>query len=109
VTLGFRPENVLVMRATVPAPLGVASQVPSQFFKDVLSQIATLPGVLAAGATMAPPGYVDSTGFYFVDHMPAQPDPTAPAVILSMVAPGTFAAHSNHTKCATVVYISRVL
>ena len=91
-TLGFRPENVLVMRATVPAPLGVASQVPSQFFKDVLSQIATLPGVLAAGATMAPPGYVDSTGFYFVDHMPAQPDPTAPAVILSMVAPGTFAA-----------------
>ena len=97
------------MRATVPAPLGVASQVPSQFFKDVLSQIATLPGVLAAGATMAPPGYVDSTGFYFVDHMPAQPDPTAPAVILSMVAPGTFAAHSNHTKCATVVYISRVL
>jgi predicted permease len=59
----------------------------------VLSQIATLPGVLAAGVTMAPPGYVDSTGFYFVDHMPAQPDPTAaPGVVLSIVAPGTFAA-----------------
>ncbi len=88
VVLGFQPENVLVMRATVPAPIPVGRQ----FFKDVLSQIATLPGVLAAGATMAPPGYVDSTGFYFVDHMPAQPDPTAPAVVLSIVAPGTFAA-----------------
>jgi len=48
--------------------------------------------VIAAGATMAATGYVDSTGFYFVDHMPAQPDPTAPAVVLSIVAPGTFAA-----------------
>ena len=88
VALGFRPENVLVMKATVPASIPVGRQ----FFKDVLSQIATRPGVLAAGATMAPPGYVDSTGAYWVDHMPALPDPTAPAVILSIVAPGTFAA-----------------
>src|SRR5207244_11772156 len=33
-----------------------------------------LPGVLAAGATMAPPGYVDSTGAYFIDQLPAHPD-----------------------------------
>jgi putative ABC transport system permease protein len=61
-------------------------------FKDVLQQITTLPGVVAAGVTMAPPGNVDSTGTYFVDHMPAQPDPTAPATVLSVVGPGTFAA-----------------
>ena len=91
VALGFRPENVLVMRATVVAPPQVGIVRARQFFKDMLPQIATLPGVMAAGATMAPPGYVDSTGFYFVDHMPAQPDPTAPAVVLSIVAPGTFA------------------
>ena len=41
---------------------------------------------------MAPPGKVESTGFHFVDHMPAQLDPTAPAVILNIVTPGTFAA-----------------
>ena len=92
VPLGFRPENVLVMRATVPAPPSVGIARTRQFFKDVLSQIGTLPGVLAAGVTMAPPGYVDSTGSYFIDHMPAQPDPAAPPVILSIVAPGTFAA-----------------
>jgi predicted permease len=92
VALGFRPENVLVMRATVPAP----RQQANQFFKDVLSQIASLPGVVAAGATMAPPGNAESTsstGFYFVDHMPDQLDPSsAPGAILSIVAPDTFAA-----------------
>src|SRR5437867_1820069 len=58
-----------------------------------LSQIAALPGVLAAGATMAPPGSVDSTGGYLIDQLPAQPDWTrSPSVVLSIVAPGTFAA-----------------
>ena len=93
VALGFRPENVLVMRATVPAPPAVGFTRARQFFKDMLSQIATLPDVLAVGATMAPPGYVDSTGGYLIDQLPAQPDWTrAPSVVLSIVAPGTFAA-----------------
>jgi putative ABC transport system permease protein len=106
VALGFRPENVLVMRATppappvtvsapraaVPAPPAAAVARTRQFFKDLRAQVATLPGVLAAGVTMAPPGNVDSTALYYVDHMPAQPDPTAPPVVLSIVAPGTFAA-----------------
>lgn len=89
VALGFHPENVLVMRATVPAETRVANQ----FFQDVLSRTATLPGVLAAGATMAPPGQVESTGNYFLDHMPANLDFSAHASsVLSIVAPGTFAA-----------------
>jgi putative ABC transport system permease protein len=93
VALGFRPEKVLVMRATVPGPLAESILRARQFFGGMLSEISRLPGVLAAGATMAPPGKVESTGFYFVDHMPAQPDPsTAPAAILNIVTPGTFAA-----------------
>jgi putative ABC transport system permease protein len=93
VALGFRPENVLVMRATVPSPLSVGFAPARQFFRDMLSQIGTLPGVVAAGATMAPPGYVDSTGAYLIDQLPAQPDWTrAPSVVLSIIAPGTFAA-----------------
>jgi putative ABC transport system permease protein len=92
VALGFRPENVLVMRATVPGPPGQAIPRARQFFADFLSRTAALPGVLGVGATMEPPGHVDSTGTYYIDHMPAQPDPAAPSVVLSITAPGTFAA-----------------
>ncbi len=91
VPLGFRPEHVIVMRATVPA--SPQSPVPKAFFRDLLPKIAGLPGVLAAGATMVPPGRIESSGAYFVDRMPAQLDVrTAPRTVLSVVTPGTFAA-----------------
>jgi len=93
VALGFRPENVLVMRSTVPAPASAGIARTRQFFQAMLARVATLPGVLAAGATMAPPGYVDSTGASFIDQVPAQTEwSRAPSVVLSIVAPGTFAA-----------------
>ena len=94
VALGFRPEKVLVMRATVPAPaFPVGIERTRQLFKEMLARVGRLPGVLAAGATMAPPGYVDSTGAYVIDQLPAKPDwSRAPSVVLSVVAPGTFAA-----------------
>ena len=93
VALGFHPENVLVMRATVPGPFAAAIPRARRFFTDMLSQVAALPGVSAAGATMAPPGSIDSGGGYFIDRLPPQPDwARAPDVALSIVAPGTFAA-----------------
>ncbi len=46
----------LVMRATVPVPIQV--QAAKGFFQDLLPEIASMPGVLAAGATMAPPGHL---------------------------------------------------
>jgi predicted permease len=93
VALGFRPENVLVMRATVPGAFTPdAGRRGNQYFKDVLSQTVALPGVTAAGATMAPPGQIGSTGAYFVDHMPTQVDLGGPSAVKSIVAPGTFAA-----------------
>src|SRR6185369_5930708 len=62
-------------------------------FKDMLTRVRVLPGVLSAGATVAPPGSIESAGSYFIDQMPAQPDlRAAPPAILSIVAPGTFAA-----------------
>jgi putative ABC transport system permease protein len=91
VNLGFRPERVLTMKATVPAPIPAARQ----FFDDVLPQIRALPGVLAAGATMALPGQFDSMamGPYFFDHLPPQREwPAAPSAVISVAAPGTFRA-----------------
>jgi predicted permease len=76
----------------VPGPPGQAIPRARQFFADFLARTAALPGVLAAGATMAPPGHVDSTGIYYIDHMPALPDQATPSVVLSIIAPGTLAA-----------------
>jgi putative ABC transport system permease protein len=92
VAMGFRPENVLVMKATMPRPNPEEGARRNQFFRDVLSQAAILPGVLAAGATMMPPGNVESSGSHFVDHMPAQLTMREADTVLSVVAPHTFAA-----------------
>jgi predicted permease len=89
VALGFRPENVLVVRATVP---GAALKDSNQYFKDMLDRVSHLPGVIAAGATMAPPGRVESDGVYFVDTLPSRLTLQAPSAVRSVVTPGTFAA-----------------
>jgi predicted permease len=89
VALGFRPENVLVMKATLPGPLPVVRQ----FFRDVVPQIAILPGVAAAGATSVLPGHLQSTVPFFFDHLPPERDwISAPSAAVSIVAPGAFAA-----------------
>ena len=99
VPLGFRPDNVLVMRATMPGAFAVAIPRARQFFRDVLRDAAALPGVLATGATMVPPGSLDSSGGYLIGPLPEKPDwPGAPSVALSVVAPGTFAALGTPLK-----------
>src|SRR5262249_51935494 len=55
--------------------------------------MSKVPGVVAAGATMAAPGRVDSTGAYWIDHIPRPSEMrTGSSNINSIVAPGTFAA-----------------
>jgi len=88
VALGFRPENVFVMRATGPGSI----RYTNLFFKDVLAQVRTVPGVLAAGATMALPGHFGSGGRYYLDHLPEHRDTTARVAANAIVTPGTFAA-----------------
>jgi putative ABC transport system permease protein len=92
VELGFRPENVLVMKTSVPEVGLEGTRRANEFFKALLADISALPGVLAAGATMAPPGHVESTGGYWIDYMPKEFQAKAPETVLSIVAPGTFRA-----------------
>ena len=91
VELGFRPENVLVMKATGAG----TTQENNAFFGNVMSRVAALPGVVAAGATSTPPGDLSNSGSgsYFIDRMPEQRDRTVePQALLTIVAPQTFAA-----------------
>jgi putative ABC transport system permease protein len=91
VELGFQPQNVLVAKAT-----GVRSlRENTAFFRDLLSRIPALPGVVAVGATSLPPGDLTNSGdgAYFIDWKPGRRDrATEPHALYSVVAPGTFAA-----------------
>lgn len=93
VALGFNPEHVLVMESSVPAGDDVKSaRRATQFYKDLLHDVATLPGVIAAGATRATPGHTASDGGYWLDHLPPQDQlsVSAPQAVFSDVTPGAF-------------------
>ena len=92
VALGFRPEHVLVMDTSVPAS-GLEGRLrAARLYGALLGDISHLPGVLAAGATMALPGQACCGGSYWIDHLPQQFGANAPNAVYSVVAPGTFAA-----------------
>jgi putative ABC transport system permease protein len=92
VALGFRPEHILVMESSVPAGDLASARRATRFYKDLLADLATLPGVSATGATRSLPGSVDSNGGYWIDHLPSELNITAPDAVYSVVTPGAFAA-----------------
>lgn len=93
VELGFQPANVLVMKATGNR----ARDENNAYFREILSRVAALPGVVAVGATSIPPGDLRNagSGSHFIDHLPARADrdrASEPITYMSIVAPGTLAA-----------------
>ena len=92
VAMGFRPERVLMMESSVPSAGLEGAKLATRFYKGLLEDVATLPGVLSAGATRTTPGRIGSDGGYWIDRLPPkdQLSVTAPQAVLSVVAPGTF-------------------
>ncbi len=89
VALGFHPEHVLIMQASVPASDLESARNASRFYKQLLSRVAVIPGVQSVGATAGVPGHPRSNGSYFLDHLPKEMDISAPNAIFSVFAPGT--------------------
>jgi putative ABC transport system permease protein len=92
VALGFRPERVLLMTASLPGSGAEGERRARRFFKQLPSDLSSLPGVSAVGATMGPPGDVESAGGYWVDHLPERIKSDTPEAVFSVVTPGTFGA-----------------
>jgi putative ABC transport system permease protein len=90
--LGFGPDRVLLMQATA-RPRASDWSDSRAFFEGLLGDIARLPGVVAAGAMMGPPGQVESDSGYWIDRMPKESALSAarPAA-MNVIAPGTFGA-----------------
>ncbi|HYL77853.1 MAG TPA: ABC transporter permease [Bryobacteraceae bacterium] len=92
VDLGFKPEKILVASTSVPTSNLKDAQRATQFYKGLLTDVASLPGVSAAGATAAPPGSIRSNGGYWIDHLPPREKLglTSDQAVFTVVAPGTF-------------------
>jgi predicted permease len=90
--VGFDPSNVLLMQATA-APHQRDWGDSRAFFQGLLADLRQVPGVLAAGAMMGPPGRVGSESGYWVDRMPKDsPLNSAQPAVMNVTAPGAFAA-----------------
>ena len=93
VTLGFRPENVLIADTSVQTASGLQGwRRATSFYKRVLPEVRRIPGVRATGAMLAPPGSHGPRGSVWGDFVPA--DKQAPFAGYAVIAPGTFAALS---------------
>jgi putative ABC transport system permease protein len=91
VELGFRPENVLVMKATGVRTLAENTA----FFSRLLPRLAAVPAVTAVGATSIPPGdlALSGDGAYHIDRVPEVRDRNnEPHAMFTIVTPGAFAA-----------------
>jgi len=93
VSLGFRPEHVLVMESSFPASDLPSARRATQFYKDLLRDVTALPGVSSAAATRSIPGQVASNGGYWLDHLPPldQMSVSAPQAVFSILTPNAFA------------------
>jgi predicted permease len=95
VALGFHPESLLLMPSSVPSSDLESSKKATRFYKGLLEDVRSLPGVIAAGATMAPPGKVRSNGGYFLDYLPDFEKVAVPNIaqaVFTVVTPGTLGA-----------------
>jgi predicted permease len=91
VALGFRPEHVLVMESDVPSSSLEDARRATRFYKDLMADLATLPGVSAVGGVRNIPGTAASDGSYVIDRL-AGFTVSAPQAVFSVVTPGAFAA-----------------
>ena len=62
------------------------------FYRELLADLSTAPGVVAAGASTGMPGRVASGGSYWIDHLPDKPTIDPFAGVYSIIMPGTLRA-----------------
>jgi len=88
VELGFKPDHVLVVDVSVPGESARAAL----FYRELLADLSTAPGVVAAGASLGMPGRVASGGSYWIDHLPKNFTLDPFAGVYSIITPGTLRA-----------------
>ena len=93
VDLGFRTDRLLVADTAVPTASRDVAAVGVQFYRNLLPQLAAIPGVESAAAVMGVPTNVRSDGGYAIEGGPTfeQMGVRSPQAILTVATPGYFA------------------
>lgn len=90
---GFRAENVLTFRVSIPEATYDKPEKVLAFFENLLTQVRAIPGVRSAGAASAPPlGGHSGTFFTAEGAQPLGPNEQNPVVLRVIVTPGYFEA-----------------
>ena len=100
VDMGFRPENLLIMGTDIPVAFHFPPegedlknlQRANRVYTDLMTQVASIPGVKAVGAARDTLSGVRSTGVYWIDNLPAELKLGGPEAVMTVVTPGAFAA-----------------
>jgi putative ABC transport system permease protein len=91
VNLGYSTEHVLAIRTSVPISRIADLPRATAFYRELLPAMRALPGVTAAGATMAPPTILASNGAYTIEGR-APGGINGPNAVFSIVTPDYFRA-----------------
>src|SRR5437660_318771 len=89
VSLGFRPDRVLVMKTSFPASDPESQKRATLFYRELLREIAATPGVLNSSAVRTLPVRISANGTYFIDRRTDMANPAH--ALYSIAAPRAFA------------------
>lgn len=93
VETGFRPDNVLTFRVTLPPSEYTEAEQRVSFFSELLERSRALPGVQAAGAITSPPLGGHYGDFFEAEgSRPLDPDEQDPVTLVRVITPGYFRA-----------------
>ena len=93
VDMGFDGDRVLVLRTVVPVPSFKEAARATDFYRDLFTDVRSLPGVEAAAGVTSLPTQVRSTGSYQIDGPGVSLDTFAgggPQAVMNVVTPDYF-------------------
>lgn len=94
VDLGFDADRLVVLRTAVPVAGREQWPRATAFYRDLLPEIRSIPGVVAAGAVTGLPTAVRSNGGYWLEGGPGPKESgvRSPQAIFTVVTPDYFRA-----------------
>ena len=92
VNMGFAPEKLLVLRTVVPVRTFKEAPRATAFYRDLLTDLRTLPGVDAVGGVTSLPTAVRSNGAYRIEGRISEGQMTvrSPQALFTVVTPDYF-------------------